>query len=117
VSHEPAELLHSPPFSHGGPGGHIGAGEHEPPPEQLVSHAHDCEQSIPPLQLDESQRTSQRAAPHVMAPAHALLPVHSMSQLAAPAQLTPPAHASSPVHSIEQVAPAGHWTWVGQLPF
>lgn len=62
----PGPARHSPsPDVHGDPGKQLGAGSHDPVPEQSVSHAHELSHSMPPVQLrSPEQVTSQRPESH-----------------------------------------------------
>ena len=90
---------------------------HPPVPVQKVSHAHEVEQSMPPVhELSPMHSTRQRPAPQLMAPAHEALLVHSITQLAAALQSMPAPQEESPLHSTLHLTPAGQTTWVGHEP-
>jgi hypothetical protein len=75
--------------------GHIGAVVHELSPEHSVSHRHDDEQSMPPVQLASPEHTT----------------LH-WSVL----QSTPPAHEPAPLHVTRQRNPAGQLKRAAQSP-
>ncbi len=103
--------MQSPPPPVQATDGQVGAVSHELLPEQLVTQAHELEQSMPLTQefLPE-QVTSHRLSPQVIAPEHDPLREQLTVQESALVQSMPPAQEPEPPQRTEQSQPAGQTT-------
>lgn len=109
-------LVQSTPLVHSALG-QDGGDTHALAPSQVVSHAHDPEQSMPLAQLNRPpQLTWQRPAPQITSPAHDSRREHSMSHSLAALQSTPARHDSMPLHMTWHGMPAGQVTPSEQAP-